>query len=224
MKNQNGYSSTLSIVVLASLFVLSLVFGFWAFSGRQDFKSNSDKKAAAAAASAKSEQSATDKAKYDALLKQPYKSFTGSATYGTISFSYPKTWSAYDDQTNLSEPINAYFYPGEVPGVSGPTAFSLRVELTSTDYAQAISQYLSQVETGQVKSAAYTPPKMAGVKNVQPGIRFDGTIWQNGDGSNKQGSLVIVKVRDKTLQIYSQSPDFADDFNSIVLPSLTYVP
>ncbi len=223
MKNQKGFSSTLSIVVLAGLLVLSLTFGYWAFSGRQDFKNNSDKKAATAAATAKTQQTAADKVTYDALIKQPYKTFTGSATYGTISFSYPKTWSAYNDQTSQTEPINAYFYPGEVPGVSSGTAYPLRVELTSTDYAEAIQQYSQQITGSTLKSAAYIPPKMAGVANIQPGTRFDGPLWQNGQTS-QTGSMVVIKVRDKTLQIYSQSPDFANDFNNIVLPSLTFVP
>ena len=33
------------------------------------------------------------------------KTFTGSSTYGSITFKYPNTWSSYVDQTNTSEPI-----------------------------------------------------------------------------------------------------------------------
>jgi hypothetical protein len=224
MKNQKGFSATLLIASLTTLFVLSLVFGLWAFSGRQDFKNNSDKKATAAAAAAKAQQSASDKATYDALAKQPYKSYSGSATYGTVAFSYPKTWSAYVDQTDQNEPINAYFFPGEVPGVQSGVAFPLRVELTTTDYAQTIQQYAAQVGDGSIKSAAYIPPKMASIKNVQPGVRFDGGLWQQSDGTTQKGSLVVMKVRDKTLLIYCQSVDSLSDFNSIILPSLTFVP
>jgi len=223
MQNQKGFGSTATVVLLAVLLLASLGFGFWAFSGRQDYKNNSDKKAAAEATVAKAQQSAADKASYDALIKQPYKAFTGSATYGTISFNYPKTWSAYVDQTDSNEPINAYFYPGEVPGVQSATAYPLRVELLSTDYAQVVEQYTSLVTQGEAKSAAYIPPKMAGVKNVQPGVRLDGSLWQDNN-VKQQGTMIIIKVRDKTLEVYSQSPDFASDFSGIILPSLTFVP
>jgi len=224
MKNQKGFSSTVTIAMLASLFVLSLVFGFWAFSGRADYKNNADKKAAVAASSAKAQQKSLDTTQNDAKNNQPYKTFSGSATYGSVAFSYPKTWSAYVDQTSQSEPINAYFFPGEVPGVQSGAAYPLRVELTDTDYVQTISQYTNQVSDGKLKSVAYIPPKMAGVSNVQPGTKFDGSIWQQNDGSFLDGSLVVIKVRDKTLLIYCQSADGLADFNGIVLKNLTYVP
>lgn len=223
MQNQKGFGSAATVILLAVLFLVSLGFGFWAFSGRQDYKNNTDKKIAAAVTIAKAQQSAADKVNYDTLIKQPYKAFSGSATFGTISFSYPKTWSAYVDQTDSNEPINAYFYPGEVPGVQSSTAYPLRLELVSTDYAQVVEQYTSMVTQGDAKSSAYIPPKMAGVKNVQPGVRLDGALWQDNN-VKQRGTMVIIKVRDKTLQIYSQSPDFASDFNNIILPSLTFVP
>jgi hypothetical protein len=223
MQNQKGGGNTAVVISLVVLLLASLGFGYWAFSGRQDYKNNTDKKVAVAVASGKTQQSAADKASYDELIKKPYKSFTGNATYGTISFSYPKTWSAYVDQTDANEPLNAYFYPGEVPGVNGTTAYPLRVELVNTEYSQVLEQYSSIIAQGDAKSAAYIPPKMAGVNNVQPGVRLDGSLWQDNDVKQK-GSMVIIKVRDKTMQIYSQSPDFASDFNNIILPSLTFVP
>src|SRR5438128_703436 len=100
MQKQSG--SVIVTALLAVGLILSLAFGAWAFSGRQDYKNNSDKKVTVAVSFAKTQQTATDKAKYDELIKQPYKTFTGSATYGTVSLSYPKTWSAYVDQTNTS--------------------------------------------------------------------------------------------------------------------------
>jgi hypothetical protein len=36
--------------------------------------------------------------------------------------------------------------------------------------------------------------------------------------------MVIIKVRDKTLEIYSESADYQDDFNNIVLASLSFAP
>jgi len=212
------------IAVLSVLLVLSLIFGVWAFLGRQDYKNKSDAKVAAATAATKTSQAAADKTYYTNLAKQPYKTFTGPTSYGTITFSYPKNWSAYVDQTNANEPIDGYFFPDVVPGITSDVAFPLRVELLASDYTQVVGQYDSQVTEGSITSSAYMPPKMAGVTNAQAGVRLDGAIGQAADGTALNGSMVILKVRDKTLQIYTQTTDSLQDFNDVVLASLSYSP
>jgi hypothetical protein len=211
-------------VIFAVLFVLTLIFGLWTFSKEQDYKKNSDAKSAVAAATAKKQQQVEDQAKYDAANKQPYKTFTGPTVYGTVSFNYPKNWSVYLDQTNQNEPVNAYFYPDIVPAINSSAAYPLRLEISSSDYAQIVSQYTQTVTAGSLKSSAYVPPKLTGTANVQPGVKLDGLFGQQGNSSGQQGSMVIIKVRDKTMQIYTQSPDGLTDFNSVVLPSLTFIP
>ncbi|MDB5160971.1 MAG: hypothetical protein JWO96_351 [Candidatus Saccharibacteria bacterium] len=211
-------------IVLGVLFVLALVFGLWAFSSGQSYKKNSDAKVALAVSAAQKKQADEDKTKYDELAKQPYKTYSGSATYGTVNFNYPQSWSAYVDQSSQSEPLNAYFFPGEVPGTQGDASYPLRVELLSTDYAQAVAQFTPQVTDGSVKSSAYIPPKLKSTVNIQPGVKLDGAIGRNSSGTTQQGSMVIIKVRDKTLQIYTETASGLLDFNNIVLPSLTFVP
>jgi uncharacterized protein YpmB len=210
-------------IIFAVLFVVSLIFGLYAFSKEQDYKKNSDQKAAVAVVAAKKQQSTEDQAKFDELNKQPYKSFTGPALYGTVSFNYPKSWSAYIDN-GATEPINGYFSPGEVPGVQGSSAYRLRVELTDSDYSQVVQQYTVQATDGSVRSVAYVPPKMKDMTNVQAGVKLTGTVSRGGDGADHQGEMVILKVRDKTLQIYTETTDGISDFESIVLPSLSFIP
>lgn len=211
-------------IILGVLFVLTLVFGFWAFSKEQDYKKNSDQKVAAAVVVAKKQQAAEDQAKFDEQNKQPYKSFSGPALYGTVTFSYPKSWSAYIDQTSSNQPINGYFSPGEVPGVQGNAAYPLRVELTSEDYAQVVQQFSTQASDGSVRSVAYIPPKLKDATNAQAGVKLTGTIGRGSDGTNRQGEMVILKVRDKTLQIYTETQAGIPDLENIVLPSLSFVP
>src|SRR5438105_1988355 len=111
MEKRHQSGSIVIEILLVLALAASAAFGYWAFSGRQDYKDNSDKKADAAVAAAKTAQAAQLQQQFDEKYKSPYKVFHGSSTYGTISFNYPKTWSAYVDETNSSEPINAYFYP-----------------------------------------------------------------------------------------------------------------
>lgn len=219
-KDQNG-----SVAMFVTIFVLVLalvsvaVFGGWAYTGRQDYKNNSDQKADEAVAAAKKVQADELQKTFAEQEKQPVKTYKGPTTYGTVSFSYPKTWSGYVDEANSSEPINGYFYPNIVPGVQSKTAYALRLELVNTDYSSIVKQHDSQVKDGTAKASAYVPPKMVGIANVQPGTRLDGAL-----GRDITGSMVIIKVRDKTLQIYTQSNDYLKDFNETVLASLTFAP
>lgn len=219
-KDQNGsVASFVLIFVLALAFLGAAVFGGWAYTSRQDYKDNSDKKAAAAVEQAKQTQEQELQKRFDEQEKLPTKTYRGSTTYGTVTFAYPKTWSAYVDETSASEPINGYFHPNIVPGLQSKTAYALRVQLVNTDYSSVLKQHDSQVTDGSVKASAYVPPKMVGVTNVAPGTRLDGALDQDTNGS-----MVIIKVRDKTLQIYSESNDYLSDFNDIVLASLTFAP
>ena len=135
----SGGKSLLTTIVLGAALVLALIFGAWAFMKMQSYKTDSDKKSAAAVAAAEKTQAASLQAKFDELSKSPNKTFT-SPTYGSISFNYPRSWSAYADTTGQTEPINAYFQPDVVPGIQSKTAFALRVELLSTDYSQEIGR------------------------------------------------------------------------------------
>ncbi|HVS79041.1 MAG TPA: hypothetical protein VHD84_01995 [Candidatus Saccharimonadales bacterium] len=210
------------IVVLALLLIAALVFGYWAYNSRQDYKNNTDKKINAAVTAAENAQAAKLQAEFAEQSKSPYKVFSGSATYGSITFNYPKTWSAYVDTTNPSEPINAYFFPNQVPGIQSKTAFALRIELLSTDYSQVLQQYSGLISQGTVKAKAYVPPKLKGVPNVQTGTLFSGQT--NTSNNTQSGTLLAIKVRDKTLEISTQSSDYLNDFNKIILASLKFAP
>lgn len=223
-QNQVGSASVVVAVVSSVLLVGVGAFAVWAFLGRQDYKNNAQQKINSAVSTAQAAQSKADQQKFDEQAKNPNKTYQGSPTYGSISFNYPKTWSAYVDETNPSQPLNGYFYPTQVPGVQSSTAFALRAQLLTQSYASALQQFSSQIKQGAIKAAAYIPPKMAGKANVQPGTRLDGAINRDPTGAVQQGSMVVIQVRDKVLEISTQSNNFLPDFNNTVLASLTFVP
>lgn len=216
---RNSHKSLIIAIILAVLLVASVIFGFLAYSHGQDYKQNSDTKSAAAVEAAKTAQATELKAQFEEQSKSPYKTYQSQSVAGSITFSYPKTWSAYVDETDSSQLINGYFHPSQVPGTKSTVAFALRLEMLSQDYSQVIAQYNSQDKKATLSAAAYVPPKMVGVSNVQTGIRFDGAI-----AKDKNGSLVVIRVRDKTLKIYTESKDYLSDFNNIVLSSLKFSP
>jgi hypothetical protein len=223
-QNQVGSTSVVLCIVFGILFVAAAIFGGWAFMGRQDYKNNTQAKVNTAVSAAKKVQADQLKKQFDEEAKNPNKIYQGSPTYGSVSFAYPKTWSAYVDESGSAEPINGYFYPNIVPGIQSGLAYALRVELINNAYPQVVAQFNSQVKTGKVRASAYIPPKMVGKANLQPGTRLDGAVSTSQNGRTQQGSMVVIQVRDKTLKISTQSPEYLNDFNNSVLANLTFVP
>jgi hypothetical protein len=220
----NSAGSAGNAVVTALLAVLlfcMLIFGVWSFSKMQDYKNNTDAKISTAVDAAKKSQAAELQAQFDEDYKKPNKTYHGSPTYGSITFDYPKTWSAYMDDSS-SNVLNSYFYPDIVPNIISGTAYALRVQLVNQAYNQIVHQYDGSIKTGAIKSVVYLPPKLKGVPNAQLGVRLNGNIGTGA--SQKNGSTVILQVRDKTLMVSTEAPNFLKDFDNTILATLSYSP
>jgi hypothetical protein len=221
-RNQEGSAANLAVIIILAVLVVGIsIFALSAYSTGQDYRNNSDKKAAAAVEEAKAQQAKELQAKFDEEYKKPNLTYKGPVAYGSVTFDYPKTWSAMVTEGD-SELLNGYFYPQVVPGTDSDTAFALRVEVVDTPYSQVVEQYESEISTGKLKARAYIPPKMEKAANIQPGLRYDGDF---SDGQTpKDGSMVVIPVRDKTLKIYTEAVNFRGDFDNTILPSLTFSP
>lgn len=192
-------------------------FGFWAFSSRQDFKTNVDQKISVAVKVAQ-EQTATAKDKeFTEKEKNPLKSYQGPSAYGSLDIQYPKTWGAFVTEltTAGATSIDGYFHPNFVPGVQSGTNFALRVQVLSGSYDQQLKQYENLTKLGKIK---VTPFRAANVQSVV-GSRLDGEYV-----TGKQGSVILLPLRDKTLKIWTEANQFIGDFNNIILPNLKFVP
>lgn len=216
--HQSGYSALLLPLGLSVFFlVVSIGFGAWAFTQMLDYKEHSDAKVAVAVAQAKQDEDKVKDAAFAEADKQPLKTYLGSATYGSVSVSYPKTWSAYIvDKRNSSPFIDGYFYPDAVPDAgSQSSVFALRVQVVDAAYSDVLNNLASAVKQGTVKLTPYAAPKVPSVV----GSRIDGQLTQG-----KTGSMVILPLRNMTLKVWTEAPQFQDDFNNNVLPNLTFKP
>jgi hypothetical protein len=163
-RNEGGYinSVLIALIVVSVLLVGAIGFGVWAFAGRQDYKNNSDQKAAEAAEKQKQETQAEDAAKYAEEAKSPLKSYVGPSSFGSVTLLYPKTWSGYviqDEQSN--EPLNGYFHPDVVPNADdNANAYALRVEIVEKSYDQVLNGFSSAAEKGEVTVTPYKLPKV----------------------------------------------------------------
>lgn len=218
--NQDGYVNALLVPFILCVVLLlgAIGFGAWAFAGRQDYKTNTDQKVAAAVVVAKQQESSDKDKAFAEAEKNPLKTYNGPEAYGSIQLSYPKTWSGYvDDSGTGSALVNGYFYPGVVPSVNGQSnLFALRVQVINQSYSQVLNSLSSQQQSGKLTVSAYALPKVP--KTV--GVLLSGSIG----GDNRSGTMVVLPLRDKTLEISTDGTQFGGDFNNIILPNFSFSP
>jgi hypothetical protein len=224
--NQDGAVNGLliSLILAVLLLIGAILFGTWAFSGRQDYKKNVDAKVAVAVQAATAKEATVKDAQYAISNKLPLRTYNGPEAYGSLVIQYPKTWSAYvDDSGTGTAFVDGYFNPGTVPSINDPNSvFALRVQVVSEAYTAVVSA-LSNYALGTISNpketpttiTAYSLPKVP--KTV--GIEASGTLLDNSVGTE-----VILPIRDKTLEISTDGTQFLTDFNTNILPNFSFSP
>lgn len=215
-RDQRGSTALLVALLLTIILLIGAVsFGIWAYAGRQDYKNNVQPKISAAVEEAKKQTERIKDDEFTQKEKYPLKTYNGLAAYGSPTVSYSKTWSAYVVENTSSTPIDAYFHPNFVPTANQTNSFALRMQIVQTPYDALLKQFDAFVKQGKVKVTAYAAPKVSQVV----GARLDGEIIPN-----KQGSMVLLPLRDKTLKVWTEASQYVPDFNNIILPNLTFNP
>ncbi len=199
-------------VVLTVLVVTLGGVSIWAFVNYQDQKNNVDTKIEAAVAAAKQEQSEEDDKLFAEREKQPARQLVGPDDLGHVTFDYPKTWSVYIEKDGSEGEYDAYLHPGAVVALANDQPSALHVSILKQDYDTVVKKYREAVTKGDLKA---TPVNLQG----QTGTRLDGAF-----SKERQGSMVLMKLRDKTIVVATENKDFVNDFNAIVLPSLKFNP
>lgn len=226
--NQDGAVSgvVISLVLTVLLLVGAIGFGIWAFGSRQDYKDNVDAKITQAVQVAKQQEDTAQAKVYAEKEKQPLRTYTGPDAYGSVQIQYPKTWSAYVDDSgkDSSKPVDGYFAPSVVPSISNDSSvFAVRVQVLGQPYADVLDQLSqdqqSSGDNGSVplKITPYALPKVP--KTV--GVKAVGTF---SDKNNKLATMVVLPLRSQTLEIWTEGDRYQSDFNNYILPNATFVP
>jgi hypothetical protein len=216
-------NNTLSMVVYLAIGVIIiglLIFGLMSFSKMNKYKNNVDALINTAVGTAIQKTQAADDTKYQNEAKAPNKTYLSSSVAGSVKIVYPKTWSAYiiESQQDAS-PVNAYFYPNFVPDVSNPVnIFSLRMQVLNASYAQTMDQFTGQLSGGKIKIAAFIPKNVPSVT----GSLITGAI--DPAQPTATGTMVVLPLRDKIIEIWCDNASALEDFNATVLPNLTFTP
>jgi hypothetical protein len=214
--NHSSLGLIIGLSVSILLLLLALGFGYWAYSERGKYKNETDKIVAREVELAEQRVSTAKDAEFVEAEKRPTKPYKGPATFGSIEFQYPKTWSAFMDESGEGNtPVNGYLHPDFVPGLDSGTAFALRVEVEQRGYDAVLKQFDQKVRAGKV---TVTPYRAELVPEVL-GARVEGEINQG-----QKDVMVLIPLRDKTIKISTESEVFYKDFNEIILKTLKFVP
>lgn len=211
---EQGSASGLFLVIMTLGFVFATAFGIWAFVGMQENKTNLDKKIAAATEVAVQKAESDKDAEFAELEKNPFRKYTGSQTYGTLTFEFPKSWNAYVEEKSRDVLLNFYAHPGVIPGLGDNVNFAFRTQIIDTPYQKKLDEFEKSQKNGDVTIEPYRLPKVDGVL----GVMIKGKV-----SKDKQGQMVLVPQRDKTFMFWTESPEYAADFGKI-LETLTFIP
>lgn len=193
--------------------IATIGFGAWSYFGLTDLETNFDAKVEEAVTVRQSEIRETVDAEFRELEKQPLRTYQSPSSLGSVKISYPKTWSVYaEEEGSGSKELEVYMHPGFVRSIDGDNLHALRVTLEDKQYAKVVDSYTRRIEDGDIKSTVF---RSSGAK----GVRLDGLI-----DPDITGEMVILPVRDKTLIVWTESNEFVGDFNSTILPQLTFIP
>lgn len=205
-----------AVVILSLLLLGSLAYTYTLMTSRNDFRDNAQQKIEEANEIAVAQSREEQEIEFIEREKRPLVNYTGPSEFGTVSIDYPKIWSAYVDESKKgSTPIDGYFHPGFVPGVDSGISFALRLEVLESSYDKELKGFASAAEKGEVKVRPITLEK---VPNVA-GSRIDGEVERD-----KQGSVVLFPLRDKTIKVSVLTDTFLSDFNDKILKNMSFVP
>lgn len=217
--NQEGQISAVAVSLIVAILLLLGVLGFagWAFASRQDYKNNTDQKVAAAVAVAVQKADSAKDVAFAQAEKYPLRTYQGPEAYGSLNIQYPKTWSAYiDDTGNGAALVDGFFDPGSVPSINDQNSvFALRVQVLNTTYSQSLLNLNEQQQSGKITVSAYALPKVPKAIGVKASGTFD-----NG----KAGEMVVLPLRNETLEISTQGANYTADFEQTILPNFSFVP
>ncbi len=211
-KKSHGQVIETIILVLVSLVAVAFIALFvWKYLEWETLRTDVDGQIDAAVATAVAENTTKLEADFVEREKYPYKTFTGPADYGSLSFEYPRTWSVYiAKDTSTGGDYEAYLNPAEVQPIGLTTINALRVTIRNATFDTIVRNYENYVKQGILTLT--TRQIGSAVANV-----YTGKL-----PNNLQGILTIFKLRDKTVMIQTDAELFATEYYKL-LDTVTFV-
>ena len=205
---QKGYVNSWMIMAIGAfvLFLIAGGFAIWSFMEYSQTKNGVDARVQVETAKAKAEQAEIDQKKFSEEAKNPRIEFVGPSEYGRVSFMYPKTWSVYIDRDGSDRgDYVAYLHPKEVPSIHNKDSrFAMRLEIINKDFNTVLKNYEQKVKKGELSSSS---------------VEFNGIAATRIDGAfskELRGTVVLMKVNDKTIRFSTDADTFKPDFEAVL--------
>lgn len=207
-KDVSGLVKTIVIIVLALIAVTFIGLFIWMFMQYSEAHDDVTGQINVAVAEAKDEQAKELEAEFLEREKYPYKTFSGPADYGELTFEYPKTWSVYvAADASKGGDFAAYFNPVQVDAVAADTINALRVTIRNKSFEDVTTEYQKLMEK---RDSGLTVESIT--VNGTSANRYTGKI----PNTNLNGYIVIFKIRDKTAILQTDSVLFKEDFDKLL--------
>jgi hypothetical protein len=194
----------LAVFIVATLGLTCLAIVM--YTNWQDAESDVDGKVSLAVASAENKLRTKLEDEFAEKEKYPFTSLITPADLGSLSIEYPKTWSVYipNDGNDGTNKFEAYLNPSYVGKVEKTSVFAIRLEITNTSTDKVKETYAGYVKKGTMSVS----------NTVVNGANVD--VYTGTLPSKNQGIICIIKIRDKTATIQTDSLLFKDDFYKVL--------
>lgn len=203
-------------ILMTVLFIAALGFGIWAFMERNRYRDETQTIVDQAVAEAVDQNTEELEAQFVEREKQPLTSYTGPTPLGSINIQYPKTWSVFINEAGgSSRPLEGHFHPNFVPAEAMDVPYALYFSVVDSPFEREVARFDSDVRRGRLESRPINLEKVDGVT----GTRLDGQISRD-----REGSVVLFPLRDKTLILVAEATQYRSDFNNIILSNLEFNP
>lgn len=208
----DGKGELIKNIILAVVGLIAVAFLLLFFLKMKDYnelKSDIDGQIAIAVADAVDENTTKLENEFAEREKSPVRSFTGPEDYGALSFEYPKTWALYvsADASNGGDYV-AYFNPVQLDAINNKNSlYALRLTITTKSNESIIANYQNKMKNKNSNLSMDTF-----VINDVTVNRYTGNI----PGTEFNGYIVVIKIRDKTAILQTDSYLFETDFNNLL--------
>lgn len=207
-KDIAGLIKTIVIIILSLIAVTFIGLFIWMTMLYNEANTDVEMKKAEAAEKAKDEEGTRLEKEFLEREKYPYKTFSGPADYGALTFQYPKTWSVYvAAAATAGGDFNAYFNPIQVDAVGKDTINALRVTIRNKSFDDVAAEYQKAMD----KKNSELTVRSETIAGITVNY-YTGKI----PGTELRGFIVIFKIRDKTAILQTDSVFFEADFNKLL--------
>lgn len=207
-KDTVGTIKTVLIVVISLIAVTFVGLFIWMYLQYDEARTDVDGQITVAVEAARAEQATKDEEEFLEREKDPFRDFSGPVDYGELSFKYPKTWSVFveKDASNGGDFV-AYFNPIQIEPISNDTVNALELSILDDNFEDVTNRY-QQYLKDEKKSLSVSSIMVNGTA----ANRYDGVI----PGTEFNGIIVVIKIRDKTAVLQTDSLLFESDFEKVI--------